>query len=373
MLKVMFLKGQTIGMLGARSKVAVHRVIKLDEPGCTRIDAIYRRNVVIRATATPPMPGNPLLVKMVESLFKFPPLFKAAAANARKKIVDRGAEMGMDFAHEIEKLKEVDWNGKMVEATDPKVVMPEYYKAPFHAYPEGNLSFDAALEVTVAAKSVHATVMSEDGKTLDPDGDDKLRASYSKCMKELLEEMEVKKDIKDILDVGCATGLSSLELLRAFPNAQVTGIDLSPYMLAVGKYMQSVREIDISDGNKEALTFMHRAAEKTDLPSGSFDLVSICLVCHELPEAASRAIFKEAFRLLRPNGALAIMEMNPYSPAFGKVMSNPIPYVVFKSTEPYLLEYVGMDLHGALKDAGFEQSRQLENSPRHRTCVAVKR
>lgn len=30
-------------------------------------------------------------------------------------------------------------------------------------------------------------------------------------------------------------------------------------------------------------------------------------VCHELPAAASAAIFKEAYRLLRPGGALAVM------------------------------------------------------------------
>jgi hypothetical protein len=29
---------------------------------------------------------------------------------------------------------------------------------------------------------------------------------------------------------------------------------------------------------------MHAAAEATGLPDGSQDLVSICLVCHELPQ-----------------------------------------------------------------------------------------
>lgn len=318
-------------------------------------------------------PGNPLLIGIVETLFKFPPLFNAIAMKARKQIVDRGAKMGLNFAGEIESLKEIDWEARMLEMVDQSVKTPEYYLAPFHAYPEGNLTFDAALEVTVAAKSVHATVMSPDGNDLDPNGDAKLRASYSQCMKELLLELDARKQIREILDVGCATGLSSLELIRSFPGARVTGIDLSPHMLTVGKYLQERRnEESTSAQSPEPLQFVHALAEDTKLPSESFDLISICLVCHELPEKASRAIFQEAFRLLRPHGALAIMEMNPSSSAFRKVLSNPIPYVVFKSTEPYLLEYIGMDIHGALRDAGFLISRQLENSPRHRTCVALK-
>lgn len=34
----------------------------------------------------------------------------------------------------------------------------QYYLKPFHAYDNGNLSWDAALEVELAAKSVHANV-----------------------------------------------------------------------------------------------------------------------------------------------------------------------------------------------------------------------
>lgn len=52
--------------------------------------------------------------------------------------------------------------------------------------------------------------------------------------------------MRDILDVGCATGLSSLALLRAFPQAHVTGVDLSPYMLAVGHHLQHTREVSLS-------------------------------------------------------------------------------------------------------------------------------
>lgn len=53
--------------------------------------------------------------------------------------------------------------------------------------------------------------------------------------------------------------------------------------------------------------FQHAAAERTGLADRSTDLVSICLVMHELPQQASRAIAQEAFRILRPGGTFAIM------------------------------------------------------------------
>jgi TRAP-type C4-dicarboxylate transport system substrate-binding protein len=69
---------------------------------------------------------------------------------------------------------------------------------------------------------------------------------------------------------------------------------------------------------------------------------------------------------------MSIMEMNPASPAFQRIFANPFAYTAFKSTEPWLEEYVGLDLAGALQEAGFSGVSQQENSPRHRTVVAVK-
>jgi hypothetical protein len=36
--------------------------------------------------------------------------------------------------------------------------------------------------------------------------------------------------------------------------------------------------------------FLHAAGEYTGLPSGAFDLVSLCLVCHELPRSATEEV-----------------------------------------------------------------------------------
>jgi hypothetical protein len=49
-------------------------------------------------------------------------------------------------------------------------------------------------------------------------------------------------------------------------------------------------------GSKEPLSILHRKAEDTQLPAGSFDVVSMCLVAHELPQHATKAILKEAHR-----------------------------------------------------------------------------
>ena len=58
--------------------------------------------------------------------------------------------------------------------------------------------------------------------SLRPQGDDNLRSSYSRCMQQLMGEAGARP-VSDILDVGASTGLSSLALLKAFPDAAVTG------------------------------------------------------------------------------------------------------------------------------------------------------
>jgi trans-aconitate methyltransferase len=54
--------------------------------------------------------------------------------------------------------------------------------------------------------------------------------------------------VQAVLDIGCATGLSSLALRQCFPAAHVTGVDLSPYMVAVGQYHQQRREVSTGLG-----------------------------------------------------------------------------------------------------------------------------
>jgi ubiquinone/menaquinone biosynthesis C-methylase UbiE len=159
--------------------------------------------------------------------------------------------------------------------------------------------------------------------------------------------------------------MSTFALQKVYPEAQVTGLDLSPYFLAIANCNLRDRP---SPEAKDKIKWVHAAAESTGLPDASFDLVSIFLVCHELPQTATKEILREARRVLRPGGHIVIMDMNPQSQIYAKMP----PYILtlLKSTEPYLDQYFALDIEGAIADAGFTRPSITENTVRHRTMVA---
>ena len=67
---------------------------------------------------------------------------------ARSKIAKRGQLIGLDFDREVESLRSAaDWEAELEAVRDPSLHLPAYYTQPFHAYSEGNLCWDAALQV----------------------------------------------------------------------------------------------------------------------------------------------------------------------------------------------------------------------------------
>ncbi|CAI6006498.1 unnamed protein product [Closterium sp. NIES-64] len=344
---------------------------KVASPGVEKADASASAG---EYTPTSDASTMNLMSGAINALFGFQPFFRFAAGKAREMMVKRGDAIGFPWAPRLAELKRHDWDEelRLVAATSRvprdasgEYVYPEYYTKPFHAYEKGNLSLDAALEVELAAKAVHAPVFDPESKTLDPEGDANLRRGYHA---KLVEQLRIQP--KHIVDLGCASGLSTFALAETFPEAEFIGVDLSPYFVAASNY--NVREKSKQAGRELPFTFIHAAAEDTGLPAESVDLVSICLVCHELPRSATKKIIEEAHRILRPGGAFAVMEMNPRSPFFQKISNNPFTFAAFKATEPYLDDYRTFPIEDAIAERGFEYPQQMESSPRHRCIVAHK-
>lgn len=291
-----------------------------------------------------------LASRLVNAVLAIKPLANLAKHQARQMMIKRAEKIGVPWTKDVQVLRSRDWAPHLVQVQNPHLNYPDYYCRSFHAYEEGNLSWEAALEVEVAASAVHAGIWPDAGAQGDP----KLRSSYHLILKSQITEP------RDILDLGCSVGMSTFALQKAYPQAKITGLDLSPYFLAVAHYR--------SEQHKAQIKWVHAQAESTGLPNGSFDLVSTSLMCHELPQEATRQILHEAQRLLRPGGYLAIMDMNPKSQVYAKMPSYIL--TLLKSTEPYLDEYFSLDVVGTLVDAGFTAPTITCNTSRHRTIVA---
>jgi ubiquinone/menaquinone biosynthesis C-methylase UbiE len=300
------------------------------------------------ATATAP----DFRSQLITGLLGIKPLAAVAKHQARQMMIKRAATIGIDWPKTVAELHQRDWQPDLEAVQDPDLVYPDYYVRSFHAYEKGNLSWEAATEVEVAAHAVHARIWPEAGAQ----GDAHLRQSYHEIVTATLPQPP-----RAILDIGCSVGMSTFALQATYPDAAVTGLDLSPYFLAVAHYQGQQKQVP-------RIQWVHAPGEATGLPDASFDLVSLFLICHELPQAATLAMFREARRLLRPQGYLAMMDMNPKSPIYGQMPSYVL--TLLKSTEPYLDEYFSLDLEAAMVAAGFQTPQVTANSPRHRTVIA---
>jgi len=109
----------------------------------------------------------------------------------------------------------------------------------------------------------------------------------------------ITSDGLDIVDIGCGTGASSIELARDF-NATVTAVDLFPQFLS--RLEQQVSALGLSDQISTV------EADMTDLPfpDASFDVVWSEGAVYNMGFTAGVAAWK---RLLRPGGVMVISEI----------------------------------------------------------------
>ncbi|HEY9734808.1 MAG TPA: class I SAM-dependent methyltransferase [Trichocoleus sp.] len=307
----------------------------------------------------PDWAGADLLSRVVNLMIRTKPIYALMKRQARQVLIKTAEKNGIAWRQRYQELEASDAKAQLAELTDFAVAYPDYYKVPFHAYDEGNLCWQAAFEAESATYSMALRVWPQEGLTWQQ-AQDRLRGSFHQVL-----EQQGPASVHDILDIGCSVGLSTQTLHRYYSQRQAepvrtVGLDLSPYMLAIAKTRDS----------EKAITWLHARAEATGLPDASFDLVTLQFVTHELPREATIAIFQEALRLLRPGGAIAIVDNNPKSPVIQNLP--PVLFTLMKSTEPWSDDYYTFDLEAALESVGFSSVVTVASDPRHRTLVASK-
>ncbi len=106
-----------------------------------------------------------------------------------------------------------------------------------------------------------------------------------------------------ILDFGTGIGNSLPHLAELFPDARITGLDVSERSLAVAEHRYpGVAELVRYDGD--------------DIPlrPARFDLIFSACVFHHIEAQEHVALFSKLRALARPGGAMAIFEHNPVNP-----------------------------------------------------------
>jgi ubiquinone/menaquinone biosynthesis C-methylase UbiE len=222
-----------------------------------------------------------------------------------------------------------DWEQEVQRLTNPQVTYPDYYKQQnFHSIENG---YDPVTQYAL------------------PPNETWVRQS-------LIDAIQVKHPQR-IVDLGCGTGSMALMLQERYPEADIVGVDLSPYMLVMAEHRSQLADVPI--------VWRHSKAEQTGLPENSFDLVTISLLFHETPPAISQAILREAYRLLRTGGEVLVLDGNQKVLRQSGWLTN-----IFE--EPYINQYAEGSVEAWLGAAGFGAVRSQDVWLVHQLARGVK-
>ncbi|MCX4246942.1 class I SAM-dependent methyltransferase [Paraliomyxa miuraensis] len=205
---------------------------------------------------------------------------------------------------------------------------PPYYRRTFHWQSDGYLSRRSAELYDVGVEFLFGGTADVMRRQIIPP----LVAHARTCPRPLR-----------VLEVACGTGRAGEQLLRALPDADYTGVDLSPYYLDVARERL---------GRRGRVALVPANAEALPLPDASFDAVCSVYLFHELPRNARRRVFAEMYRVLRPGGCLVIEDSIQSNDTGG--LDTFMARFSAEMHEPFYREYLGDELGCALAEAGFE-------------------
>ena len=150
-----------------------------------------------------------------------------------------------------------------------------------------------------------------------------------------------------VLDMCCGTFTNGLSIARKNPNNLVVGLDRSKPMLFEGK-----RKV-IKEGLKN-VRLLCRDATNTGLKDESFDYIIIGVVLHECDPDMINRILKEAFRLLKKDGSLIILEWEKQKNIRKIVKYAPLYFAEVMCNLGYFKEFYKADKTELFKNYGFE-------------------
>jgi ubiquinone/menaquinone biosynthesis C-methylase UbiE len=229
---------------------------------------------------------------------------------------------------------EKDARGSIV--TDPDLKLPDYYRSvDFHLQPRSYHGDELAGIVYDIAVPIY--VMRRNGSDSGASG---------RALASVIPPGRYEK----ILDLGCGIGQKTIPIADAFPDAEIYAIDLAAPML---RYAHKRAE---RMGRK--IHFSQQNVEQTDFAGNSFDLVVSTILLHELPPHAIRNMIAESYRLLKPGGLAAHLDLPPYNRQSLEAAFL-MDWETRNNGEPYWHTFHELDLPAIYREAGFREIREI--------------
>jgi 2-polyprenyl-6-hydroxyphenyl methylase/3-demethylubiquinone-9 3-methyltransferase len=114
---------------------------------------------------------------------------------------------------------------------------------------------------------------------------------------EFVRAVQARAPAQAILEVGCGEGALTEKLARAYPQARLTGIDITP---RVGRLFR---------GDGDRVTFLQQTIQEFAVShAAAFDLVVVCDVIHHIPWDQHSDFLRHVKETLRPEGMLVLKD-----------------------------------------------------------------
>ena len=107
-----------------------------------------------------------------------------------------------------------------------------------------------------------------------------------------------------VLDVACGTGDVSFRLHELFPQARITGLDLSPGMLRIAERKLA----EMPENARRNISFMEGDSLKMPFEDDAFDMVTVAYGVRNFERLEDG--YREMRRVLKPGGVLCVIELS---------------------------------------------------------------
>ncbi len=145
-----------------------------------------------------------------------------------------------------------------------------------------------------------------------------------------------------ILDICSGTGTLTIMIAKRFAGkGEVTGIEISPDQLRIA----------LRKEKPDGLSFIEGDAQDIPFADGYFDRGVIFGALHEMPREVRRNVLSEAYRVIRPEGKIVIMEQNKPERKWKSLLLDFLE--MFNPEFPTYKDMLKCGLTNEIKQAGF--------------------